>query len=70
MPVCFSQLHLSADSKYTKIEVCLTLYHLAATHFVNFVCLKTMFFPGRAYLLNDTYLISTYKIVNGEPLKM
>ena len=27
-------------------------------------------FPGKAYLLNDTYLIRTYKIVNGEALKI
>ena len=37
---------------------------------VNFVCLKTMVFPGRAYLLNDTCLLRTYKVMNGEALKI
>ena len=71
MPVFFSWLHLSADSKYAKIEGWLALYHLATTHSVNFVCLETIAVPGKAHLLNDTYLITTtYKIVNGEALKI
>ena len=60
----------SLDSKFGKIEGWLTLHHLAATYSVNFVCLRTMVFPGRAYLLNDTYLIRTFKIVNEEALKI
>ena len=68
MSVCFSRFHLSADSKYTKIEGWLTLYHLGAIHSVNFVCLKTVVIPGRAHLFNDTYLIRAYKIVNVETL--
>ena len=61
---------ISGDSEYAEIKESLTLQHLAATHSVNFVCLKSMVFPEWAYLLNDTYLISTYKIANGEAVKI
>lgn len=54
MPVCFSWLHLSADSKYTKVERWLTSYHMTVTHSVDFISSQTVVFPGRAYLLNDT----------------
>ena len=70
MPVCSSWFQLSADSKYDKVKGRLTLYYLAVTDFLNFVCLKTIIFPGRAYLLNDNYLIRTYKIVNRDALKI
>ena len=48
MPVSASWFHLYDDNKYAKIEGWLTLYHLVATHSVNFAC-----FPGKAYLLHD-----------------
>ena len=70
MPVCFSWLYLHADSKYAQTEGWFTWYHWASTHFVNFPRFKTMVFPRRAYLLNDTYLNRTYKIVNGEALEI
>ena len=70
MPVCFSWLYLHTDSKYVKIEGSFTWYHWAPTPFVNFLRFKTMVFPGRAYLFNDTYLIRTYKIVNRKALEI
>ena len=70
MPVYCSWLHLYVGSKYAKIEGWLTLHYLAGTRSANFVCLEIVVFPGRAYLLNDTYLIRTYKNVNGETSKI
>ena len=70
MPASFFWLNLSTDSKFAKTEGWLTLFHLIVNHSVNFVCSKAKVFPGRAYLLNDTYLIRTYEIVNEESLKI
>ena len=66
MPVSFSWLHLSADSKYAE-----TLYHLAGTHYCQ-LCLFENNGLSRKGIFVEWYLPTQnlYKVMNGEALKI